>query len=208
MEKQAETLPRLNASRDGYRAHLTQTIRKASTILQKESLTDVDIVSLTQINERLLRKKLKLLEIDEKIGTLIEDPKELEKEIFQTEDIQEDIDELSAQISNSIKQFSSIQLSPNTPTFTPDVTPVSTQNISQNITTHSPPASENTSTETSMPAEIVQQDNHLPLNTQTQQVHQLHLQYPPHHHKLLHPTPQVKRVVYQNYCFQPFRATP
>ena len=151
MEKQAETLPQLQASRAGYRAHLTQTTKKATSILQKESLTDIDIVSLKRIIEQLLQKKSKLQELGEKIVNLIEDPKELEREIFQTEDIQEEIDELSAQISNSIKHFSS---PPN----------------SQNIIAHSPPAIGDTSTETSIPtsSETVQQVNHSPLNTQTQ----------------------------------------
>ena len=151
MEKQAETLPRLQASRAGYRAHLTQTNKKATSILQKESFTDMDIVSLKRIIEQLVQKKSKLQELDEKIVNFIEDPKELEKEIFQTEDIQEEIVELSAQISNSINHFSS-------------------PSNAQNIIAHSPPAIGDTSTETSIPtsSETVQQVNHSPLNTQTQ----------------------------------------
>ena len=91
-------------------------------------------------------------ELDEKIVNLIEDPKELEKEIFQTKDIQEEIDELSAQISNNINHFSS------------------PANAQVNIISHSPPAIEDTSTETSIPtsSETVQQVNHSSLNTQTQ----------------------------------------
>ena len=152
-----QALVRLQASRAGYRAHLTQTTRKATSILLKESLKDIDIVSLKRIIEQLLQKKSKLQELDEKIVNLIEDPKELEKEIFQTEDIQEEIDELSAQISNSIKHFSSLA-------------------NSQSITAHSLPAIGNTSTETSIStsSETVQQVNHSPLNTQTQVNHQLH----------------------------------
>ena len=144
MENQAETLPRLQASRAGYRAHLTQTNKKATSILQKEPLTDMDIVSLTRIIEQLVQKKSKLQELDKKIVNLIENPKELEREIFQTEDIQEGTDELSAQISNSIKHFSS---------------PAN----SQNIIAHSPPAIGDTSTETSIPtsSESVKQFNKL-----------------------------------------------
>ena len=111
----------------------------------------MDIVSLTRIIEQLVQTKSKLQELDEKIVNLIEDPKELEREIFQTEDIQEGIDKLSAQISNSIKHFSSLA-------------------NSHNIIAHSPPAIGDTSTETSIPtsSETVQQVNHSPLNTQTQ----------------------------------------
>ena len=86
-----------------------------------------------------------------KFINLIDDRKELVKEIFQTEDIQEEIDELSAQISNRIKHFSFLA-------------------NSQNIIAHSPPAIGNTSTETSIhtSSETFQQVNHSPLNTQTQ----------------------------------------
>ena len=155
MEKQAETLPQLQTSRAGYRVHLTQTNKKATSILQKESLTDMDIASLKRIIEQLLQKKLKLQELDEKIVNLIQDPKELEKEIFQTEDIQEEIDELSAQISNSINHF----LSPAN---------------SQNIIAHSPPAIGDTSTKTSIPtsSETVQQVNHSPLRLGLFQIRQ------------------------------------
>ena len=44
---------------------------------------------------------------------MIEDPKELEKEIFQPEDIKEEIDETAAQISNTIEHFLSSQISIN-----------------------------------------------------------------------------------------------
>ena len=86
-----------------------------------------------------------------KFVNLIDDRKELVKEIFQTEDILEEIDELSAHISNRIKHFSFLA-------------------NSQNIFAHSPPAIGNTSTETSIhtSSETVQQVNHSPLNTQTQ----------------------------------------
>ena len=66
MEQQAENLPRLQASRAGYRAHLTQTIKKATSILHKESLTDTDIVSLARITEQLFQKKSKLQELMKK----------------------------------------------------------------------------------------------------------------------------------------------
>ena len=101
----AENLAKFVASRAGYRAHLTQTFKKASSIIQKESLTDSDIASLNRIKEQLARKKTILQELDQKIVTAIEEPKELEKEIFETEDILEQIEEAAAQISQSINNF-------------------------------------------------------------------------------------------------------
>ncbi|CAB3996988.1 Hypothetical predicted protein [Paramuricea clavata] len=109
----AENLQELQASRAGYQAHLTQTIKKATNIATKEDpLTDSDITSLKRIVDQLARKRSILEELDEKIVGMIEDPKELEKEIFQTEDIKEEIDETAAQISNTIEHFLSTKLSP------------------------------------------------------------------------------------------------
>ncbi|CAB3997224.1 Hypothetical predicted protein [Paramuricea clavata] len=82
----AENLPKLQASRAAYRAHLTQTIKKVTNIATKEDpLMDSDITSLKRIVDQLARKRSILEELDEKIVGMIEDPKELEKEIFQTE---------------------------------------------------------------------------------------------------------------------------
>jgi hypothetical protein len=50
----AENVPKLQASRAGYRAHLTQTIKKATNIATKEDpLTDSDITSLKRIVNQL-----------------------------------------------------------------------------------------------------------------------------------------------------------
>ncbi|CAB4001733.1 Hypothetical predicted protein, partial [Paramuricea clavata] len=139
----AENLPKLQASRAGYRAHLTQTIKKATNIATKEDpLTDSDITSLKRIVDQLARKRSILEEPDEKIVGMIEDPKELEREIFQTEDIKEEIDETAAQISNIIEHFQSTKLSQ---------------------------MNTNDQTDSGTPNEIVQQDNSPPVNTQSQQ---------------------------------------
>jgi hypothetical protein len=64
----AENVPKLQASRAGYRAHLTQTIKKATNIATKEDpLTDSDITSLKRIVNQLARKRSILEELDEKI---------------------------------------------------------------------------------------------------------------------------------------------
>ena len=66
---------------------------------------------LKNILEQLARKKSILKELDQKITALIEDPAELEKEIFDTEVIQEDINETSSQISSFIHHSSSVKKS-------------------------------------------------------------------------------------------------
>ncbi|CAB4003919.1 Hypothetical predicted protein [Paramuricea clavata] len=101
----AKNLPKRQASGAGYRAHLTQTIKKATNIATKEDpLTDSDITSLKRIVDQLARKRSILEELDEKIVGMIEDPKELEK------DIKEEIDETAAQISNAIEHFQSYKI--------------------------------------------------------------------------------------------------
>jgi hypothetical protein len=162
----AENLPKLQASRAGYRAHLTQTIKKATNIATKEDpLTDSDITSLKRIVDQLARKRSILEELDEKIVGMIEDPKELEKEIFQTEDIKEEINETATQISNTIEHFLSTKLSQsNSPSEV-------TQVVLENTSSQSPSTTVNTNdqTDSGTPNEIVQQDNSPPVNTQSQQ---------------------------------------
>ena len=108
----AENPTKLQASRSGYRAHLTQTRKKALTIMAKETPSELDFVSLNNILEQLARKKSILKELDQKIVAILEDSAELEKEIFDTEVIQEEIDETSSQVSNFIHQSLSVKKSP------------------------------------------------------------------------------------------------
>ena len=63
--------------------------------------------------EQLARKKVKIKDLDEKIDALLEDPDEIEKEAFDTEVIQDNIDETSSQISNFLDILSS-KKTPNT----------------------------------------------------------------------------------------------
>ena len=104
----AETLPKLTSSRAGYRAHLTRTLNKAKDLMKKEAPTEMDVVSLNSIIEQLTRKKSILTGLDEKIAALIEEPKDLEQEIYETEEIHDDILETTSQIS----RFIHVTLSP------------------------------------------------------------------------------------------------
>ena len=159
----AENLAKFVASRAGYRAHLTQTFKKASSIIQKESLTDSDIASLNLIKEQLARKKTILQELDQKIAAAIEEPKEIEKEIFETEDILEQIDEAAAQISQSINNFVSTELSQVNPSHE------FIQAISQSTNIQTPL---NTTTNANPTIEVAQQNNTPLGNTQSEEVSQ------------------------------------
>lgn len=75
--------------------------------MAKETPTEEDIVSLNNIVEQLARKKEKIKGLDEKIAALLEEPDEIEKDIFETEVIQDEIDETSSQISNFLNVLSS-----------------------------------------------------------------------------------------------------
>ena len=159
----AENLAKFVASRAGYRAHLTQTFKKASSIIQKESLTDSDIASLNRIKEQLARKKSILQELDQKIAAAIEEPKEIEKEIFETEDILEQIEEAAAQISQSINNFVSTESSQVNPPHE------FIQAISQSTNIQTPL---NTTTNANPTIEVGQQNN-TPVVEQPQQEHQV-----------------------------------
>ncbi|XP_028403790.1 uncharacterized protein LOC114541524, partial [Dendronephthya gigantea] len=160
----AENLQKLQASRAGYRAHLTQTIKKAANILTKEdSLTDSDITSIKRIIDQLTRKRSILEELDEKIVALVEEPKELEKEIFQSEDIKEEIDETIAQISSTIERFQSTKLSPSNPPS--EVPQVVVENARDQ--TSSTSVNTNDQTHSGTPNEIAQQET-VPPPTETQ----------------------------------------
>lgn len=75
--------------------------------MAKETPTEEDIVSLNNFVEQLARKKEKIKGLDEKIAALLEEPDEIEKDIFETEVIQDEIDETSSQISNFLNVLSS-----------------------------------------------------------------------------------------------------
>ena len=91
--RMAETPPKLTSSRAGYRANLTKTLNKARDFMEKEEPTEMDVVSLNSISEQPAWKKSILQEIDEKIAALLEEP---------TNEIQDEILELSSQISRFI----------------------------------------------------------------------------------------------------------
>ena len=62
----------------------------------------MDVVSLNSIIERLTRKKSILTGLAEKIAALIEEPKDLKQEIFEAEEIHDEILDTTSQISRFI----------------------------------------------------------------------------------------------------------
>ena len=183
----AENLAKFVASRAGYRAHLTQTFKKASSIIQKESLTDSDIASLNRIKEQLARKKSILQELDQKIAAAIDEPKEIEKEIFETEDILEQIEE-AAQVSQSINNFVSTESSQVNPPHE------FIQAISQSTNIQTPL---NTTTNANPTIEVGQQNN-TPVVEQPQQEHQVNTPEDPP--TLPATTPHYPSSFNQNSC--------
>ncbi|KAJ7324076.1 hypothetical protein OS493_030250 [Desmophyllum pertusum] len=113
----AESLQKLQASRAGYRADLTQTLKKSTKIMAKETPSEIDLVSLKNIVEQLARKKTHFNRARRKNRCCDRGTRaNLNKEIFDTEVIQEDIDETSSQISRFIHYAVSVKKPPpNTP---------------------------------------------------------------------------------------------
>ena len=70
--------------------------------MEKEEPTEMDVVWLNIIMELFTRQKSTLQELHGKIAALIEEPKDLKQEIFDTEEIQDEILETSSLISRFI----------------------------------------------------------------------------------------------------------
>jgi glycine cleavage system regulatory protein len=90
-----EEIARLQASRRGHKSHLTKVLNKASEILKVES-SKADEIALTTLKttlEQLTRKQQLVRELDEKIAAKITDPKELEVEIYESEEPSCDLEE-------------------------------------------------------------------------------------------------------------------
>jgi len=142
-----EALPKHRASRAGFRAHLTKLLEKAATLMDKEMPSEVELASLKNTLEQLARKRNKLKDLDERIAALLEEPDEIEKEAFETEDIQDSIDETSSQISSflalvsSKKTFSTVPLN-----ATGKSLPLAHENTSEEVASGNQPTPPETST--------------------------------------------------------------
>ena len=115
----SENLSKLTSSRVSYQSHLTKILQKAKDFMAKEQPTKMDLVSLENIVEQLARKKLILIGLDEKIVALIGEPDNIEQEIFESEEIQDQIQETSWQIS----KFMKLSISTEKPSFSRQESP-------------------------------------------------------------------------------------
>ena len=82
-----EGLPRLQASRRGYRAHVTKTFGRITEITQStEPITPTQMILLRTVLEQLQQRKVTLEEKDVRIANAIEDVTALEEEICEVEE--------------------------------------------------------------------------------------------------------------------------
>jgi len=102
-----ENLPRYQASRKAHRSHLTRTYSKLREILEtEEELSDSQLATLNTALDKLERKRLVLLELDEKIAEAIQEPDELESEVLEAEDIQDSIYEMVDEVKRFLSKLS------------------------------------------------------------------------------------------------------
>ena len=100
-----EEIARLQASRRGHKAHVTRVLKKANEVLNTETYTDrnMALASLNTALEQLTKKKDIIGELDAKIAAEIKDPKELEAEIFESDEINYDLEVNISQIRKYIE---------------------------------------------------------------------------------------------------------
>ena len=97
-----EGVQRFHSSHKAYRSHLTRIYNKVSEIMESsETPSDSQITTLKSSLEQLQRKAEIIKDLDAKIALAIQDPSELEGEIFESEEIQDAIIEKTG----SIKEF-------------------------------------------------------------------------------------------------------
>jgi hypothetical protein len=100
-----EEIARLQASRRGHKAHVTKVLKKTNEVLNTETHTDrnMALASLNTALEQLTKKKDIIGELDAKIAAEIKDPTELEAEIFESDEINYDLEENISQIRKYIE---------------------------------------------------------------------------------------------------------
>jgi hypothetical protein len=100
-----EEIARLQDSRRGHKVHVTRVLKKANEVLNTETHTDRNMAleSLKTALEQLTKKKDIIGELDAKIAAEIKDPKELEAEIFESDEINYDLGENISQIRKYIE---------------------------------------------------------------------------------------------------------
>ena len=94
-----EGVQRFHSSRKAYRSHLTRIYNKVSKIMESsETPSNSQITTLKSSLEQLQRKAEIIKDLDAKIALAIQDPSELEGEIFESKEIQDAIIEKTGSI--------------------------------------------------------------------------------------------------------------
>ena len=131
-----EEIARLQASRRGHKSHLKKVLNKANELLKVEP-SKADEIALTTLKttlEQLTRKQQLVRELDEKISAKITDPKQLETEIYESEELSCDLEEKLNHIRKYIELCS---LSSQSNQFTQgNQASTSTQSLETQATTH------------------------------------------------------------------------
>ena len=132
-----EELPRLQASRQAHKAHVTRILNKTSELFAKENTKEMALISLNTSLEQLVRKRNLIREIDQKIEAKITDTKDLEADIFQAEELncelEDKINQIRQYIDSSVKAM-------NTTVSTQESTNQVLPSVSQNTNTNAEPS--------------------------------------------------------------------
>ena len=107
----AEDLPRLQASRKAYKAHITRLYHKIDASLDSE----VDEYTLRTAIEQLNGKKTKIVELHERIAALITDPNELTEAMIDAGDLEDSVTDKIAKALRYIELQTEVELLQPTP---------------------------------------------------------------------------------------------
>lgn len=100
-----ENLQRWRSSRKAYRTHLTKLLRTVTEIMDSsETPNESQLDSLSASIEKLQRKAKTIGELDTKIAGELQDPEELERDVFEAVELQDGIVERIDQIKRFISR--------------------------------------------------------------------------------------------------------
>ena len=114
----AEDLPRLQASRKAYKAHITRLYHKIDASLDSE-VDEYTVTTLRTAIEQLNGKKTKIVELHERIAALITDPNELTEAMIDAGDLEDSITDKIAKALRYIELQTEVELLQPTPSSQP-----------------------------------------------------------------------------------------
>ncbi len=167
-----EEIQRLQASRRGHKSHLTKVLNKANEILKIDhsQANQMALTTLETALEQLTKKQQLIPSLDEKIAAKITDSKELETEIYESEELHYDLKEKINHIRKYI-QLSSLLSQSNQPAQENQPSTLITSPETSPITHESPSTAVNTndvSNETGGPPPTQQNSTNMSTQPSTQ----------------------------------------